>query len=61
MARRKLINEIYKASAKEACKIVNKETLENGDICFSFKDGLDVVLPAGTTDKEAIKHALKYW
>ncbi len=61
MARRKLIDKLYKKSRENACKITKKEVLEDGSICFEFSGGFDMILPAETTDKEAIKKALKEW
>ena len=59
MGKRMHLNKIYNAIKDRDCKIVNKVIEEDGTITFEFAGHFDINMPAGTTDKEAIKKARK--
>jgi hypothetical protein len=59
MARKSTIAKIYDAIEERDCKIIGKVVEADGSITFEFAGGFDINMPAGTTDKAAIKRARK--
>ena len=61
MARKSYVAKVFDKLAEKECKIVSKAVNDDGSITFSFTGGFDIVMPAGTTDKKAIKQAKKIY